>query len=390
MYKNDIDNKIKTITYILKSAILESETVHLTENCNLEDLIVDAKKHEVVSCVYSALTKSQFASDKLMNTLSIMNQQMIVRDTQQQYYLKKIIDTFEKNCITCILMKGSIIKDLYPNTFFRQSGDIDLYVGAEKDIVKGLMLDLGFKIVDCDNDDSHHDVYYTDPGIYIEIHHRFMRERHSWSAEFDSMVERKVLYKQYKHIYQFTKEDFYVFMIAHMAKHVKFSGIGFKALLDVWIYLNKYEDVLDKKELERVLKKSSLTKFNSEILKLCDYLFEDNEADETTVELSRLFYSNGVYGNQHMIYSEKKYNSGNKNKFLVYIKNFFASSNALQTRYPILRKCRWMLPIIWIIRGIDVVFCRHNSFDSYIDKVSMADVELGKRLNELKRKIGLY
>ena len=74
-------------------------------------------------------------------------------------------------------------------------------------------------------------------------------------AEYFSDMSRAVLREGYQFTYDFNIEDFYIYMIAHIAKHFYAMGCGIRNLLDIYIYLNKYGEQLDREYISSELKK---------------------------------------------------------------------------------------------------------------------------------------
>ena len=381
--------EIELISSLIRSVILNENPPEITDDINLDKLIEQAFKHEIVSLLYTALSKSNVSNTEQVKSLEKANLFLALKDSIQTEYLGRIIECFEANKITCTILKGSIIKNLYPCQYLRQSCDIDLLVEEDPYKVRDLMCDMGFDVVEFGKRNSHHDIYAIKPYLVVEIHNKLMRKTHSWNSEFARMVERKISYENYKYIHQFTNEDFYAFMLAHFAKHLKYSGIGFKGVTDIWIYKMKNSDSLNEKTLNELLEKSSLQIFEKHITMLCDYLFEKKKSSDITYMLAQLIYNNGAYGDRDIIASHNLYNQRFKSKIFMVFKGFFASRESLEFYYPILKKYKWMLPVIWGIRGFKLIFKDRAKILKYVKKVACADVNYGEKITDIINEIGL-
>lgn len=379
------------IAHLMKCAILGTIPDAVPDDIDLKKLIKYAAKHSVECCIYEALSRLKIDNEAAMNELSMLCNRAVVRDTQQQYYLEKMLDAFEKNKITCILLKGTVIRDIYPVSYLRESCDIDILVCDGFECVDGVMREIGFDVEDYENDNSHHDIYMIKPYVTVEIHKRLMRKQHAWSYEFDNMPLRKIAYNDYKYIYRFSYEDFYLFMLAHMAKHVKFSGIGLKSVMDIWIYNIKCADKMDMPLLEKRIEKSELTVFNAAVKQLAEYLFEGADTTEDIKEFAEFLFLSGSYGDSQQISAYKTYERQLKNKSNLnfYFKSFFCPAISLERNYPVLKKYPWILPAVWIHRGFSLVFKRNKDMKRFIDNVENADAELGKKLYDMKERLGL-
>ena len=89
-------------------------------------LVELAKKHDLAHLVFDALSKnglpcgSQLAMQQYFAA--------IWRAEQMDHELKSITDVFETEGIHFLPLKGSVIRNLYPETWMRTSADIDLLV----------------------------------------------------------------------------------------------------------------------------------------------------------------------------------------------------------------------------------------------------------------------
>ena len=52
----------------------------------------------------------------------------IVKDTNQNIEIEKILNTLEENNIKTLVVKGVLMKDIYPQNYMRQMCDIDILV----------------------------------------------------------------------------------------------------------------------------------------------------------------------------------------------------------------------------------------------------------------------
>lgn len=72
-------------------------------------------------------------------------------------------------------------------------------------------------------------------------------------------------------VYAMSKEDTYLYLLAHLAKHLKNGGAGIRQILDIWLYLQKEDDGLDKAYLRESLKALELEKLHTTIKELGEY-----------------------------------------------------------------------------------------------------------------------
>ena len=163
-----------------------------------------------------------------------------------------------------------------------------------------------------------------------------------------------------------TKEDEFIYILTHFAKHYRDGGIGIKHLLDLWVFLNTYKN-LDNEYLEKNLKEIKLYKFYQNILSVLDNWFNNGEETEITRIITEVVFTNGSFGTEknHIISSalreskERKTTAGARVSHILAVS--FPNLKVMELKYPILKKAPVLLPFLWIHRGFTAfIFRRHN------------------------------
>lgn len=191
--------------------------------------------------------------------------------------------------------------------------------------------------------------------IHVELHRVLISNKTPWQAECQKIVDRLVLADDKKYSYKMTDEDYYLYMIAHMAKHMKYSGFGIKMVIDVWVYMKKYGNTLSRSVLNERLSLCVLDEFEKNILSLTEYWFEDGTASEMIKKLARYVVLSGTFGTREQldnyVFMEK---SGNTNdgfiaKLNCYRNSVFPPFYFMKKNYPILKKYSILLPFCGFI-----------------------------------------
>ena len=60
------------------------------------------------------------------------------------------------------------------------------------------------------------------------------------------------------YLYQFTDEDFYIYMVAHAYKHYSIGGTGLRTLIDFYLFLNQKEASMNWSYITEEIKKLSM------------------------------------------------------------------------------------------------------------------------------------
>lgn len=247
----------------------------------------------------------------------------------------EIQETFKKNGIEYIPLKGIIIKDLYPSPYMRSMSDIDILI-REKDYekkIRPLMLEMGYS----EGVESDHELHWGKNGQMIELHKRIIP---SYNKDF---------YKVIGDGWNWVQKNQYAYIFTHFAKHYRDKGIGISHLVDL--------EVLKDKATKDGLLELRLDKFYENVQRTLDCWFRDKEFDEVTERITDVVFSSGEYGREETSIRSQNYKklsvghgSLKKAKFKDLFAKLFPPYNVMVLRNPILKKWRVLLPFIWIIR----------------------------------------
>ena len=176
-----------------------------------------------------------------------------------------------------------------------------------------------------------------------------------------------------------------------MAKHMKYSGMGIKMVVDVWVYLSKYRDLIDKELLDERLREAGLLEFNDNILKLVGYWFSDKQADDNIKNLSAYVISSGNYGTyKQLISTEMGENSGAQGgRAAYYLKTVFMPYREMCSKYGFLEKLPFLLPFMWVHRAVTAALFRRKNVAAVKNRHDNVDAEYAKQIVDFKKSIGL-
>ena len=192
-----------------------------------------------------------------------------------------------------------------------------------------------------------------------------------------------------------TNEDFYLHMIGHMAKHMKYTGFGIRMVVDVWLYLEKFKSEMDLDMLDERLKYCGLYDFNQAILKLNDYWFNSANASPATLQLADYVVTSGTFGTyEQLISTEAAVNGGKiKSKSVGKLKKIlqivFLPYRNMCTLYPNLRNMPILLPIYWLRRAFDRLLHKRENISKIYKQYDNVDMKLATDIYEFKKGLGL-
>ena len=205
-------------------------TESLPGDLSLDSFFDFCGDHMLLGLAYDILQGTKTAQDEpeAMKRYENKYNHTILIDATQSCYLELIQEALNNSGIKHTPLKGSILKNMYPVSYYRQCADIDILISPEDAAgARDAMESMGFETksfgspVDTDN-------YKIDQYVYVELHKELLHAKYPEFARCNDITERLV--KKDAHEYVMTDEDFYIFMMVHLAKHLKWSAAGIRSI----------------------------------------------------------------------------------------------------------------------------------------------------------------
>ncbi len=390
-----MDIKLYTdyLVHILKSAINKTESEPMPDGIDENEFLRFCAFHKLENIVY--LTIGDKLSEMAQKTLSERYNRSVFVSAMQQYYLEEVESALGENEIDYLVLKGRELVKLYPSEDMRQSADFDIYLGRENSKkAKDIMLGLGFEILSYTDTDEH-DEYIADKVAMCEIHPVLIQNNHPWQTECNRIPERLIKKDEKSHELKMSNEDFYLYNLAHTAKHMKYAGIGIRAFLDMWLIYKNYSDSFDTDYLNEKLKLAKLDEFEKNTRKLCELWFDGKDADETIYAMAVYVAKSGWVGTKEQEKSTALAEAAGNTQSVKAAKlgkmkeMFFAPYSAMVVRYPILKTHKWLLPFYRIHRALRAIIKRRDVIRDVTNDLENGDMQTGKAIVALKKQIGL-
>lgn len=312
-----------------------------------------AHEHSIVPLVAYGLKKADLSpppeqAGRFANDLRVA----MAMEATQEVYLQRLSEAFREQNIKFMPLKGCVMKHLYPQPFLRTMCDLDIqYDTARRDDVNKILLANGFFFEEASGTDGVNVSYRKPPYLHVEMHGVLMdADVPLYHEYFGKNFERTVPKNGSEVMYP--DEDFFIFMVAHLAKHYFMGGTGLRSVADLWLYLKKKPE-LNVRYLYDELKKIELDEFLKIILGAAGVLFDGKEADETRQAVCRYLFDSKTYGTTaHLI--TRQADSSDRGAYLK--KRLFPDAEFMAINYPAVKKCKLLLPLFWLIRLVTVVF----------------------------------
>ncbi|MBQ0097578.1 MAG: nucleotidyltransferase family protein [Oscillospiraceae bacterium] len=343
---------IYLISCAIKDEIPEKEKVN---NMSFADIYSLSAKHTVTALIGYPLCKCDFLSQDekvpFSNAVDIAKLRAVTVGAERE----SILSFMRENGIWYLLMKGLVIRDLYPKSYLREMTDNDILYNSDfYGKVKQFMLSKGYKS-DTVTAGTSVDEYEAEPYFYFELHKRFFMADEDLYNSYYADMSKFLVKTDSDFEYKLSDEDFYVYMVLHSFKHYKSGGIGIRFLIDCYLY-NEKKKSLDRSYIDEQLKILQIYDFEKEFSRLAKSLFENEKLSKDDEEKFLCYLKSDTFGtqSQRLKKSIEKI-SGNDNfgdeEKKKYIKNrLFPDLEWFRGNVPFCYNHRWAIPFYDIYR----------------------------------------
>lgn len=320
----------------------------------LETVYALAKKHDLTHLAGQGLAKlgllgKDEISDKFRkHTMAAVRRYMLLQNA-----LMQLCAAFEKAQIPFIPLKGSVLRDFYPESWMRTSCDIDFFVKEED--LQTLHTLLTEKMQYKHTAQWGTEITYLSPtGVHFELHYGILEESDDAATEAVlqkvwDMVKPAPGCEYHK---QMPDELFYFHHLAHMGKHFMEGGCGIRPVMDIWILQNRMG--FDEEKRNALLQEGGLFKFAKGMESLSDTWFSQTPADHITQSLGRYLLDGGLYGTAENRVAIRQGKEGSKVKYM--FSRIFLPYDIMKNIFPVLQKHKWLLPVMEVWRWLRTVF----------------------------------
>lgn len=307
-----------------------------------------SKDHDMAHIVGHVLDKEGLlGTDEISKKIRKQYLLAIYRHQQLQYTLEQTEHALDRAGIDFLPLKGSVLRAYYPEGWMRTSCDVDVLVHPE-DLERArdvLIEDCGFK----KGSITPHDItLVTAGGMHLELHHTLIEDNRV--ARIDELLLDVWNYTtptpDCPHRMILADEMFYFYHVAHAAKHFINGGCGIRPFLDDWILQHRVPH--DDAKRQALIDLGGLSAFDDAKKRLRDVWFANAEHTALSSRLQEFILSGGTYGDDktRIIVQQKK--RGGAVRYL--FSRIFPPYNFLKHHYPILKKHRWLMPVMQVRR----------------------------------------
>ena len=341
---------------LLRSTLFNEEIDKETQSAAIENahVIYKAAKHHDVAhllanaydkCGFDSLSEDLRKQIKKKHFVSVIRYERIIHD------YKEIKSAFEQAKIDFIPLKGSVIRDYYPEPWMRSSCDIDILI-KENDLDRAMKVLQKEYSYTSDNHRDFHDIsLHSRGGTHLELHFNIMENMKDVDTVLSKVWDYAKASSDDSCMYELSPEFLLYHILAHMSYHILNGGCGIRSFIDLYLLEKQME--YDDKKLCEICSEGGLLAFKKEAEKLAFVWLENNEHDAVSETFEQFVLGGGVYGSHETASAIKHVKNGSKGKYI--LTRIFQPYDILKEKYPVLKKHKWLLPICHVRRWIYIV-----------------------------------
>lgn len=367
---------------LLRCGVNDTIPSEKPEGVSWEAVYAFAKRHSVSALAFYALrTRKDELPAALAEKWEEQNAMLLTKYVNQEHELTKLSQGFEREKIPYMPLKGSCMRDLYPSPHQREMSDLDILI-REEDVPAAISLaqSMGYKV---ESESSHHVELLKKPFMCLELHSNLVPSDSPFYKYYHRPWElAHPVGDGFRYV--MNRENFYLYMLVHTAKHYYWCGTGIRSVVDVFLFNRAYRTELDLGYIKVQLEKLQLTDFAKQIEALAERWFGDaaENAREScdTDEMQHYLLTGTTYGMranfaQNMVHWHvSRGKSVRAAKTTMYLSMVFLPLTDMKKIYPVLKKAPFLLPFCWVARWIRILIKSPGTVTAQYRRV--ADIEL--------------
>ena len=312
----------------------------------LKDLFELSSDYSLANIVgYALINGGVLGSDEYSACFKNTVCAAVFLDAQMQREFGAMSRVFKASGIEYIPLKGAVLKQYYPESWFRSCSDIDILVHKD-DLEKAaevLENELSYVPV---HKGTHDISFFSKSSVHIELHYELI-EKDFLPNSYAILKDVWDTCDRTNNECRLSGDMFYFYHIAHMAKHYLHGGCGVRPFIDTWI-LKKHGMASS-----ALLEKGGLKRFDNAVQSLTDVWFDNAKPTTVTNEMEKFIQSGGTYGNWDNYVSIHQVVQGNKFKYFLF--RVWLPYEQLKFKYPFLDGRKYLLPPFEVKRWIDAL-----------------------------------
>lgn len=361
---------------VIRAVMQERSVPQLPEGVSLGELYDFSRMHNVEALVYHGISQlDQKDREPVLQRWSNRAQMLLTQSIVQLAERDALFSVLEDAGIAFLPVKGSWLKEQYPQIDFRQMADLDILIHPrDRERAGKLMLEQGYR-EEIEENTTHHDAYQKKPYMAVEMHLQLLPNSSRHHGYYQDIWEKVRPEEGFTHLKRLSLEDEYIFYILHMQKHMEEAGCGLRPVLDCLVY-RSLRPALDREYLEGEFRKLGVWEYVLQVEKLADCWFATGEKlPEALLPMARSVLWSGTYGmlenifQQRMEELKKKYKNPVMRQAVYWISRFCRPMEEMRFHYPILDRLPFLLPVFWVVRIVKKCILKPRALLQHVKQI---------------------
>ena len=370
-------------------------------------LSVLSKKHELSPILYEQCKTYSIGTETEQTAFAALRKQYNLAIRQylaNQSAMKELRERFTEAGIPYFPVKGLTIAQYYPEPAFRTMGDVDLVIRHEDHKrIFAVMQELGY----ANTVVSENELHFRRFSTVFEMQETLIHDHGTDSAQlyaYFSKIWDYAVPQNGSAEYRLDVNVHFLYLVAHIAKHIKWIGVGFRQFFDLAVLVHRGSALFDWQQIAREAERCGLERFLPVCLTLCAEWFGiENPLPPAPItealrwELTEKSFSDGVFGfqnednNLHAL--ESNLRRSNAPLPLLKLRTLrhllFPSRRELMVsdKYASLRDRPCLLPLVWCKRLLRA--SRNKRSRKYAVRILSASHDDLRQRQELLKSLGL-
>ena len=143
-------------------------------------------------------------------------------------------------------------------------------------------------------------------------------------------------------------------MIVHEYIHYSEGGTGLRSLVDAYVYVKKFGDVLNWEYIARELEALELSAFEAKNRGIALRLFRGQDLTEDDTDMLEYIAGSGTYGTtEQAVQNRLKANPQSGLKYI--LSRIFLPMEDIRDKYPFFYRHKYLIPLLWVHRVVRAV-----------------------------------
>lgn len=351
-----------------------------------------ARKAQIVPLVFAGIHPDQKIDPEIRKVFFQVACQNARVEHEQRSVLEQMEKVFQEQGLAYMLLKGASVKRLYPKMGLRTMGDLDVLIKMEQyPKIRTCMLEMGLTE---GKETDHELIWYKQPCVQIELHKRLIPSYNEDYHDYFGNGWKRAEAMEAGCRYEMRPEDELIYILTHFAKHYRDGGIGIRHMVDFWVF-HRTHPHLEEAYLHEELDKLRLRQFYENVMLTIAVWFENAEETAVTAQITNWVFGSGTYGQleghnaANALRATKRHKNVQSAKREGIRNAIFLPYAFMRQRYPVLNKCPLLLPVMWVVRWCDAIFCRRNRIRWHKERLDAMSRETVEKYQEELALVGL-